>query len=83
MTGREREAEAILAQVEEIAGPLGLFAEEADPRTAAFLGNTPLLFSHAEYLKAVFSIAKTHPIDAARMAARMAARRVKNWAMGS
>jgi GH15 family glucan-1,4-alpha-glucosidase len=45
-------AEAILQRVERLAGELGLFAEAVDPRTRSFMGNTPLLFSHAEYVRA-------------------------------
>lgn len=83
MAGRTDEAEAILERVEEIASPLGLFAEEADPGTATFLGNTPLLFSHSEYIKAVLSLAKARPLDAARLMTGMAARRVKHWVTGN
>ncbi len=54
--GRGRDAEAILDRVESLAGDLGLFAEQADARTGAFLGNTPLVFSHAEYIRAVAAL---------------------------
>ncbi len=83
MIGREDKADAILSRVEHIAGRLGLFAEEANPRTDSFLGNTPLLFSHAEYLKAVLSLVKTDPLDATRLMAGMAARHVKQWFTGA
>ncbi len=56
MAGRTTEAKAILAAVEAVAGDVGLFAEEIDARSRAFLGNTPLLFSHAEYLRAVLTL---------------------------
>ena len=59
MPGEDERAEAILERAEKIAGALGLFAEEMDPRDGSFLGNTPLLFSHAEYLNAVLKIAKS------------------------
>jgi len=49
-------AEAILQRVERISGKLGLFAEAVDPRTRGFLGNTPLLFSHVEYVRARMEI---------------------------
>jgi GH15 family glucan-1,4-alpha-glucosidase len=58
MLGRTAEAEAILAQAEAIAGELGLFAEEVDARFRTFLGNTPLLFSQVEYVRAIRTIAK-------------------------
>ena len=59
MAGRHDEAEAILAKADAIAGELGLFAEQVDVRSRAFLGNTPLLFSHAEYARAVLAIHET------------------------
>lgn len=55
--GRCDEAEAILLRCETIAGELGLFAEEADARRGTFLGNTPLLFSHVEYVRAAVELA--------------------------
>ena len=73
--GKDDRAEAILARVEAATGDLGLFAEEMDPATGAFLGNTPLLFSHAEYLKAVLELAKARPLDRlALMASQVVAR---------
>jgi GH15 family glucan-1,4-alpha-glucosidase len=56
--GRCEEAEAILAKCEAAAGSLGLFAEELDARQGTFLGNTPLLFSHVEYARAVMELNK-------------------------
>src|SRR6185437_13403962 len=52
-------AEAILRRVEHISGKLGLFAEAVDPRTRCFMGNTPLLFSHVEYVRARMEIERT------------------------
>jgi GH15 family glucan-1,4-alpha-glucosidase len=57
MAGHTGEARTILAAAEAIAGELGLFAEEVDVATCSFLGNTPLLFAHAEYVRAVMAIA--------------------------
>lgn len=57
LAGRIAEAEGILAAVEAIAGDLSLFAEEVDTRDLSFLGNFPLVFSHAEYVRALLSIA--------------------------
>jgi GH15 family glucan-1,4-alpha-glucosidase len=51
-------AEAIIAKVEKVAGPLGIFAEAIDPRNATFRGNSPLLFSHVEYIRAKIEIAR-------------------------
>lgn len=61
-------ADAILRRVERIAGRLGLFAEAVDPRTRSFMGNTPLLFSHVEYVRARIDI------ERARKAAGLPAR---------
>ncbi|HEY6461621.1 MAG TPA: glycoside hydrolase family 15 protein, partial [Polyangiaceae bacterium] len=53
---RIEEAEAVLDRVDEAAGPLGLLPEGIDARTGEFLGNYPLLFSHAEYVRAAVEI---------------------------
>jgi GH15 family glucan-1,4-alpha-glucosidase len=50
------EAEAILAKCEEIAGAVGIFAEEICVSRNIFLGNTPLLFSQVEYARAVMEL---------------------------
>ena len=55
--GRTAEAAAILDRAEALAGEPGLFAEEVDARTGAFLGNFPLLFSQAEYVRAALELA--------------------------
>ena len=49
-------ADAVLRRAELIAGELGLFAESADARSNAFLGNTPLVFSQVEYGRAVLAL---------------------------
>jgi GH15 family glucan-1,4-alpha-glucosidase len=54
--GRRDEAEAILRRCEAAAGGAGLFAEELDAERDTFLGNTPLLFSHVEYARAVLEL---------------------------
>ena len=54
--GHPEKAEAIIQRAERIAGPLGIFAEAIDPRNNCFLGNTPLLFSHVEYIRAKMEI---------------------------
>jgi len=56
--GEIQRAQRILEAAEKLAGPLGLFSEAADPRTRTFLGNTPLLFSHVEYVRAKLEIAR-------------------------
>jgi GH15 family glucan-1,4-alpha-glucosidase len=57
LAGRIGAAESILHAVEVVAGDLGLFAEEVDARDRTFLGNTPLVFAHAEYIRALLTIA--------------------------
>ncbi|HEY5036537.1 MAG TPA: glycoside hydrolase family 15 protein, partial [Chthoniobacterales bacterium] len=54
--GRCDETEKILARCEAIAGATGLFSEEIDARHDTFLGNTPLLFAHVEYVRAVMEL---------------------------
>ena len=56
--GRCDQAEAILSRCEAISGRTNLYAEEIDARTDKFLGNTPLLFSHVEYVFAAFELVK-------------------------
>ncbi|MBA3753477.1 MAG: glycoside hydrolase family 15 protein [Nitrospira sp.] len=75
MAGRADEAEAILNRAETYAGALGLFAEEVDPRSGSFLGNSPLLFAHVEYIRAVMELAKARPLDHARLLLG----KVKQW----
>jgi GH15 family glucan-1,4-alpha-glucosidase len=82
MGGEPDRAEAILERVEATAGELGLLAEEMDPATGAFLGNTPLLFSHAEYLKAILEIAMARPAGRAALMGGAAIRRVRRWVRG-
>jgi alpha,alpha-trehalase len=54
--GKPDTAEAILRNAERISGPTGIFAEAVDPRNNCFLGNSPLLFSHVEYIRAKMEI---------------------------
>lgn len=65
--GRPDLAEEILRRAERVAGELGLFAEEVDARARTFLGNTPLLFSQVEYVRAIVEIARAQPLDKARL----------------
>jgi GH15 family glucan-1,4-alpha-glucosidase len=51
-------AQAILRRVERISGRTGIFAEAVDARNNCFLGNTPLLFSHVEYVRAKLELAR-------------------------
>jgi alpha,alpha-trehalase len=56
--GRANEAADTLERLHRLIGSLGLFAEGVDARTGEFLGNYPLLFSHAEYIRAVTEFAR-------------------------
>jgi GH15 family glucan-1,4-alpha-glucosidase len=56
MAGRVEEADQLLKRAESLAGEMGLFSEEADPRSNELVGNHPLLFSQVEYVRAVLSL---------------------------
>jgi GH15 family glucan-1,4-alpha-glucosidase len=55
-TGRRAEAEAMLADLLALGGPLGLFSEEMDPHTHQALGNYPQALTHAALVQAVMAI---------------------------
>ena len=74
--GRCDQAEALIEQAEAVAADLGIFAEEVDARGRTFLGNTPLLLAQIEYVRAVLELAKSRPLDRARLLLGHAARRV-------
>ncbi|MGE3594810.1 MAG: glycoside hydrolase family 15 protein [Dehalococcoidia bacterium] len=76
VVGRSDDAEAILNAAEAICGGLGLFAEEVDVRTKTFLGNSPLLFAQVEYARAVLELAKSRPVDKARLMLGIAVKQV-------
>ncbi|MBA3884114.1 MAG: glycoside hydrolase family 15 protein [Acidobacteria bacterium] len=61
-------AEASLDQIIASASPLGLYAEEIDPRSGAFLGNYPQAFSHLGLIAAILDLeqAKAEPGFAGR-----------------
>jgi alpha,alpha-trehalase len=61
--GRIDKAEAIVDRAEQMAGELGLFAEEIDVRSGAFLGNYPLVFSQVEYLRTLLTLAEGRRIS--------------------
>jgi GH15 family glucan-1,4-alpha-glucosidase len=52
-----------LRRVEALAGGSGLFSEQADGRSRLLLGNVPMIFSHAEYARAVLQLAGIWPRD--------------------
>jgi GH15 family glucan-1,4-alpha-glucosidase len=55
-TGEVDEAVELLEQLLDVAGPLGLFAEEADPGTGALLGNYPQALTHAALVQAALAV---------------------------
>jgi GH15 family glucan-1,4-alpha-glucosidase len=55
-TGRVDEAVGLVEQLLELAGPLGLLAEEADPATGELLGNHPQALTHAALVQAALAI---------------------------
>jgi GH15 family glucan-1,4-alpha-glucosidase len=55
-TGRSDEARDVLDQLASLASPLGLYAEEMDPRTRRHLGNFPQALTHAALLQAVLAL---------------------------
>ncbi|SOB57984.1 protein of unknown function [Pseudodesulfovibrio profundus] len=54
--GRLEEAQTLLKRIEETANPLGLFAEEYDPKKGMLLGNYPQAFTHLGYVLAVMRV---------------------------
>jgi GH15 family glucan-1,4-alpha-glucosidase len=74
--GNTDEADEILDKVDAAFGQLGIYPEEADPLTGAALGNMPLIFSHAEHLKAVMDYAKAKPMAHLAMAAGKMVRKI-------
>jgi GH15 family glucan-1,4-alpha-glucosidase len=58
LSGRVEEAREIFAGVAARANHLGLFSEEFDPRTGAFLGNFPQAFSHIGFINSALYLAR-------------------------
>lgn len=54
--GEITRAEGLLDELLEQASPLGLFAEEIDARTGAFLGNFPQAFSHLGLIGTILNL---------------------------
>jgi GH15 family glucan-1,4-alpha-glucosidase len=57
--GHNGRARRLCQKLLSFAGPLGLYAEEIDPRSGRHLGNFPQAFTHLALINAVF-----HVIDA-------------------
>jgi len=55
-TGAVDEAIGLVEELQGLAGPLGLYAEEADPVSGDLLGNYPQAFTHATLVQAALAI---------------------------
>jgi GH15 family glucan-1,4-alpha-glucosidase len=55
-TGRADEARALLDQLIDLGGPLGLYGEEMDPATGEHLGNFPQALTHAALVQAILAL---------------------------
>lgn len=59
LSGRLEEAREIFDRMAEHSNHLGLFAEELDPRTGAFLGNFPQAFTHIGFINSSLYLARS------------------------
>jgi GH15 family glucan-1,4-alpha-glucosidase len=60
-TGAVDEAVELVEQLLGVAGPLGLYAEEADPASGELLGNYPQALTHAALVQASLAIREATP----------------------
>jgi GH15 family glucan-1,4-alpha-glucosidase len=58
LSGRVEEAHGMFERVAAHANHVGLFSEEFDPRTGAFLGNFPQAFSHIGFINSALYLAR-------------------------
>lgn len=65
LSGRLAEARDIFTGIADRANHLGLFAEEVDPHTGAFLGNFPQAFSHVGLINSALYLARAEERSAA------------------
>ena len=77
MSDRIDEAQAILDQLTAISGSTGILSEQVDPDNRSLLGNLPLVFSHAEYLRACLLVQNHTQVGQAAQADPSPARMVE------
>ncbi|MFF1251834.1 glycoside hydrolase family 15 protein [Pseudarthrobacter sp. NPDC058329] len=58
-TGRRQEATALFEALLHIGSPLGLFSEEIDPSSGAYLGNYPQALTHSALVQAALALRDT------------------------
>lgn len=63
LMGRRDDSETMLQRIEQLTDNSGLFSEEVDSRSRLLLGNIPMIFSHAEYARAVLQLGDAWPRD--------------------
>jgi GH15 family glucan-1,4-alpha-glucosidase len=54
--GREQEARRVLDRLKDVHAPLGLLAEDLDPRSGVLWGNYPQAYSHVGLIHAAFAV---------------------------
>ncbi|MEV0787801.1 glycoside hydrolase family 15 protein [Kribbella sp. NPDC050459] len=60
---RRREAVDLFAELLDRASPLGLYAEEMDPKTGEHLGNYPQALTHAALVQAALALRDLPPVS--------------------
>lgn len=60
LAGEQEKARALYMRLLELANHVGLFAEEIDPKSKAFLGNFPQAFTHIGLINSAFYLRAPH-----------------------